>query len=88
MKRLLFVLIVAGLVAASCAPKQAKTTGINYAYMDTTVRPGDDFAKYATAHWAEYNPQPKEYPSWGAFEKLGEENTYNLAALIQDIAAR
>ena len=88
MKKLLVIIAAVSLAAVSCTPKQEKTTGINYAYMDTTVRPGDDFAKYATAHWAEYNPQPKEYPSWGAFEKLGEENTYNLAALIQDIAAR
>ncbi|MBO4768185.1 MAG: M13 family metallopeptidase [Bacteroidales bacterium] len=88
MKKLLLSIAAASLAAVSCTPKQEKTTGINYAYMDTTARPGDDFAKYATAHWAEYNPQPKEYPSWGAFEKLGEENTYNLAALIQDIASR
>ncbi|MBR5056206.1 MAG: M13 family peptidase, partial [Bacteroidales bacterium] len=75
MKKLLLIIAAASLAAVSCTPKQEKTTGINYAYMDTTARPGDDFAKYATAHWAEYNPQPKEYPSWGAFEKLGEENT-------------
>ncbi len=88
MKRLLFVLIAAGLVVASCAPKQAKTTGINYAYMDTTARPGDDFAKYVTGHWIDYNEQPKEYPSWGAFSKLSEDNTYKLATLIQNIAAK
>ena len=88
MKRLLFVLIAAGLVVASCAPKQAKTTGINYAYMDTTARPGDDFAKYVTGHWIDYNEQPKEYPSWDAFSKLSEDNTYKLASLIQNIAAK
>ena len=88
MKRLLFVLIAAGLVVASCAPKQAKTTGINYAYMDTTARPGDDFAKYVTGHWIDYNEQPKEYPSWDAFSKLSEDNTYKLATLIQNIAAK
>ena len=41
MKRILFFMIAAGLTLASCAPKQAKTAGINYAYMDTTARPGD-----------------------------------------------
>ena len=43
---------------AACGPKPAKTAGINYAYMDTTARPGDDFARYATGHWGELNPQP------------------------------
>ena len=56
--------------------------------MDTTARPGDDFARFATGHWADYNPQPKEYPSWGTIYKVNEENTVNLAGLIQEIAAR
>lgn len=37
-------------IASACCNQPAKTAGINYAYMDTTARPGDDFAKYATGH--------------------------------------
>ncbi len=39
-------------IASACCNQPAKTAGINYACMDTTARPGDDFAKYATGHWA------------------------------------
>lgn len=39
-------------IASACCNQPAKTAGINYAYMDTTARPGDDFAKYVTGHWA------------------------------------
>ncbi|MBR1538163.1 MAG: M13 family peptidase, partial [Bacteroidales bacterium] len=89
MKKMLFLIAAAGLAAVSCGTKQpAKYAGINYDYMDTTARPGDDFARFATGHWADYNPQPKEYPSWGTIYKVNEENTVNLAGLIQEIAAR
>ncbi len=88
MKKMLFFLAAAGLIAVSCSTKPAKSAGLNYDYMDTTARPGDDFAKYATGHWGDFNPQPPEYPSWGAFTKLAEENTKTLASLIQEIAAQ
>ena len=88
MKRMIFFLAASGLVIASCGTKPEKTAGINYDYMDTTARPGDDFARYASGHWADYNPQPKEYPSWGTIYKVNEENTINLAAMIQEIAGR
>ncbi len=85
---MIFYLTVAGMVAASCAPRPAKTAGINYDYMDTTVRAGDDFAKYATGHWADYNPQPPEYSRWGTISKVSDDNTHTLAALIQEIAQK
>ena len=73
-------------IASACCNQPAKTAGINYAYMDTTARPGDDFAKYATSHWAELNPQPLEYPMWGTVTKVSDENVKALAGLIKDIA--
>ena len=89
MKKMLFFLAAAGLVVASCGTKQpAKTAGINYDYMDTTVRPGDDFASYATGHWKDFNPQPKEYPSWGTIYKVRDENTAKLSSMFQEIAAK
>ena len=77
----------AGLVVAACGTKQpVKSAGINYDYMDTTARPGDDFARYATGHWADFNPQPPEYPSWGTIYKVRDQNTETLAGLIREIA--
>ena len=86
MKRTLFILTAAALAVVSCGPKQVKTAGINYDYMDTTARPGDDFARYATGHWADYNPQPKEYPSWGTIYKVRDDNTAALSSLFVEIA--
>ena len=88
MKKMILILAAVGLAAASCGTKQpAKSAGINYDYMDTTARPGDDFAKYATGHWKDFNPQPPEYPSWGTIYKVRDQNTETLAGLIREIAA-
>ena len=46
MKKMIFIMAATGLVVASCGTKEpAKTAGINYDYMDTTARPGDDFRR-------------------------------------------
>ena len=56
---MIFFLAAAGLVLGSCGTKQPeKTAGINYDYMDTTVKPGDDFAKYSTGHFGKTTPRP------------------------------
>ena len=87
--KMILMFAAAGLAACACGTRQPdKYAGINYDYMDTSVRPGDDFAKYSTGHWIDYNPQPKEYPSWGAFTKLREDNTKTLAGLIQGLASQ
>ncbi|MDO4827192.1 MAG: M13 family metallopeptidase [Bacteroidia bacterium] len=88
MKLKTILLCAAVLALAACSQKPVKTAGINYAYMDTTARPGDDFARYATGHWADFNPQPLEYPTWGTIYKVADDNVKALADLIKEIAAR
>ena len=87
MTRKLIFLAAALMTIAACGPRPAKVAGIDYAIMDTTARPGDDFARYATGHWGELNPQPPEYSIWGTMYKVADDNTKTLAALIQEIAA-
>ena len=88
MKKALYFLAAAAVLLAACNPRRpVKTAGINYAYMDTTARPGNDFARYATGHWGDYNPQPMEYPLWSTVYKVMDDNVKTLAALIQEIAA-
>ena len=88
MKKALYFLAAAAVLLAACNPRPVKTAGINYAYMDTTARPGNDFARYATGHWGDYNPQPLEYPLWSTVYKVMDDNVKTLATLIQEIAAR
>ncbi|MGZ3872315.1 MAG: M13 family metallopeptidase [Mucilaginibacter sp.] len=41
--------------------------------LDTTVRPGDDFFKYANGSWLKKNPIPAAYPAWGIGNVVTEE---------------
>lgn len=41
--------------------------------MDISVRPGDDFFKYANGAWLKKNPIPAAYPSWGIGNVVEEE---------------
>ena len=50
--------------------------------IDNSVRPGDDFYKYATGKWLENNPQPAEYPTWNVFTKLDDENIKRVSDII------
>ncbi len=87
MKKLLFIAIACAAALTACKD-ESKTTTLHYEYLDTTARPGDNFYKFATGHWIDYNPQPAEYPSWGAFGVIAEKNTQQLADLIKGIAAQ
>ena len=42
--------------------------------MDMSVKPGDDFFRYATGAWIKRTEIPPEYSRWGAFNELIERN--------------
>lgn len=48
--------------------------GIKLENMDMTVKPGDDFYKYANGGWQKNNPIPDDYAKFGAFEVLRNTN--------------
>jgi putative endopeptidase len=41
--------------------------------LDTTVKPGDDFFRYANGGWLKKNPIPPAYSSWGIGNVVDEE---------------
>jgi putative endopeptidase len=55
--------------------------------MDTTVKAGDDFYKYANGTWMKNNPIPAEYSRYGAFELLEEENYIQLKTIFAEASA-
>lgn len=87
MKKITFMAVSALMFAACSQQQPALKTGIELNNLDTTVRPGDDFCKFATGHWIDNNPQPAAYPRWGSFTKLGDDNVNQISELIQSIAA-
>ena len=75
-------------MAAGCAGQKGTTArGIDLANLDTTMAPGQDFARYATGGWNDAHPLTDEYSRYGAFELLEENNQAKLKELIEGLAA-
>ncbi|MDO5608023.1 MAG: M13 family metallopeptidase [Capnocytophaga sp.] len=51
---------------------QIDDKGINHSYMDTGVRPQDDFFSYVNGNWYKTTEIPSDKASWGAFNELRE----------------
>lgn len=62
--------------------------GFDPAYLAADVKPGDDFNAYANKRWIDANPLPPEFSRIGAFVLLGEKSTYDVKALMDDLAAK
>jgi len=55
--------------------------------MDTSVKPGDDFFRYANGAWIKRTEIPPEYSRWGAFNELIEHNNDALHAIAEKASA-
>ncbi|MDN3550660.1 M13 family metallopeptidase [Mucilaginibacter aquaedulcis] len=52
--------------------------------MDTTIKPGDDFFKYANGAWLKKNPIPPAYASWGIGNVVEEELRNRMKKINED----
>ncbi|WP_426584036.1 M13 family metallopeptidase [Mucilaginibacter sp. R-33] len=52
--------------------------------MDTTVKPGDDFFKYANGTWLRKNPIPAAYAAWGIGNVVQEELRDKMKKINED----
>src|SRR5437868_5702019 len=73
------------LSADTPAPK--KTIGINPAYRDLAVKPGDDFEKYANGGWRKTADIPADRASTGAGFEVFERAEKRNADLVREVAA-
>jgi putative endopeptidase len=51
-------------------------------YMDRSIRPGDDFYRYADGKWIKQNPVPADKSRWGAFMELQERNWFVIHQIL------
>src|SRR5262245_50579735 len=100
-KSLAAVVLVLAIAQAAyaAAPDQKSTTlpakkfaptgkPIDPANMDPSVKPGDDFYRYANGKWIEKNPVPASEARWGAFSELQERNSQILYDICEESAKR
>ena len=91
------LLFAAGAVAAQTAPPiveipatdQARigAFGLDTDGMDTSIRPGADFNRYASGVYLANTPIPADKASFGVFDVLYEGSQDNLKILIEESAA-
>ena len=63
------------------------TRGIELAHLDRSVRPCDDFFRFANGAWLSTAVIPPEERGWGAFTELRDRNQSVLKALLEEAAA-
>ena len=57
-------------------------------YMDKSVAPGVDFARYAWGHWSNDNPLPADKSRWGSFTELDQYNQAALKGILETAASK
>ena len=66
---------------------QPKTTKfIDPSSMDMSVKPGDNFYKYANGIWIKKNPVPASKTRWDSFRVLADEASNALKGLLEEAA--
>jgi len=62
-------------------------SGIDFAGMDRSVRPQDDFFAYANGTWVETTEIPGDQSGWGSFNILRDSSLAQLQTIIEKSAA-
>lgn len=75
--------MLASLVSTVSA--QIKQKALELSYMDTSVRPQDDFYNYVNGTWMKTAKIPADKPSWGSFTQLRETTDMNSLGLLDNI---
>jgi putative endopeptidase len=86
-------LLLLGVLAVTLGGKrsaradQSSSRGYDSANLDKTCKPCDDFFQFASGGWLKNNPIPAEYPEWGSFVLLADENQKKLRSILDSAAA-
>jgi putative endopeptidase len=71
-------------VAPLSAQEAERRAGIQKAYFDLAVRPGDDFYRYANGTWLTNTPVPAEESSIGSFSDLTDGVELHLRQILEE----
>lgn len=78
--------VVAGILLSCSGNKETKLpegVGLNMSYMDTTVKPSDDFFKFVNGGWITKNEIPADLGAYGSFHELREANQDVLLEILR-----
>lgn len=60
-----------------------KVPGINIEYMDTKVKPSDDFFRHVNGTWLDNNEIPSDRTRWGSFDELRKKTDEDALAILK-----
>lgn len=84
--KLLFAALL--LSSTTAFAQQNLSSGIDKNNMDLSIKPGDDFFRYAAGNWMKTHPLDDEHTENGAFTDLYEESQKRIQAIILDYASK
>jgi hypothetical protein len=77
-------LLLVGAAMRQNTPNQTKA--IDPANMDLSIKPCDDFFRYANGTWLKNNPIPAAFDQWGSFNILTDHNSDVLHEILENAA--
>jgi len=83
-RRIVIALAIVFLVSVSASAQQQRS-GIDLSAIDQSVRPQDDFWRFANGKWLATTEIPPDRAGWDTFTQLREETQARLRQLIEDI---
>lgn len=95
-RRLVLTLTAAALALGACTttatappPPRAQigSFGFDMTGKDTTIRPGDDFYRYANGGWLANTPIPADKSNYGQFTMLDDLSSERVRSMLADLAA-
>lgn len=63
---------------------EGNSSAIEMDYLDLSIRPQDDFFRFANGTWIDQNPVPASESRWGSFNELELSNNKKLTAILED----
>ena len=76
------------LAPAATAPAQIGAWGLDLTARDTSVRPGDDFYRYADGLWIDAHQIPPDRTRWGSFDELDERSQQQVRGIVEALPAQ
>jgi putative endopeptidase len=73
---------------ATAAKGQTLSAGIATQYIESSVRPQDDFFEYLNGKWLKNVEIPSDKSSWGSFMELRENTLPQLRGIIENVAKK
>ena len=71
--------------APGAAQEPALKSGVDTEGMDTSVRPQDDYFRYANGKWLETTEIPADQVGWGSYMTLHVESLKQVQAIVEDL---